>query len=72
MFIAQINLERLYRNDLRRMSYRPIPRYPAVQRDFSFVFPDGVTFDRMRNAIEALHLESLRSFQPIEVERIAA
>jgi phenylalanyl-tRNA synthetase beta chain len=69
VFIAQINLERLYRNDLRRRSYRPIPRYPAVQRDFSFIFSDNVTLDRIRNAVEGLRLDDLRSFGPAEIFR---
>ena len=31
--------------------FEPISRYPAVERDFSFVFDDAVTFERVREAV---------------------
>jgi phenylalanyl-tRNA synthetase beta chain len=69
VFTAELNLEQLYRNDLRQMKYRPIPRYPAVERDFSFVFADEVIFEKIRSAVESLRIEMLRSFQPVEIFR---
>src|SRR5205823_4015330 len=67
VYLAEINLERLYRQDLRRMRYQPIPRYPAVERDFSFLFADEVTFERIRSAVGALRISTLRSFEPVEI-----
>ena len=43
VFIAELYLDRLYPQGLRVVRYQPLPRYPAVERDFSFVFDDGVT-----------------------------
>ena len=45
VFIAELYLDRLYPQGLRVVRYQPLPRYPAVERDFSFVFDDGVTFE---------------------------
>src|SRR6266496_1167145 len=36
--IAEIYIDHLYRHDLRHVRYQALPRYPAVERDFSFVF----------------------------------
>ena len=41
VFIAEIYLDRLYQHDLRQVRYEALPRFPAVERDFSFVFDDA-------------------------------
>jgi len=42
----------------------PLPRYPAVERDFSLILADGVTFAQVEQAIRALQIP--------EIERIEA
>jgi phenylalanyl-tRNA synthetase beta chain len=69
VFIAELYLDRLYLQGLRLVRYQPLARYPAVERDFSFVFDDGVTFERMQKAVVALGLVQLRSFVPVEIFR---
>ena len=69
VFIAELYLDRLYKHDLRKIQYEPLPRYPAVERDFSCIFPDSVTFDNIRQAIFAMRLADLRNLSPIEVFR---
>ncbi len=69
VFVGEIFLDRLYQHDLRRIQYEPLPRYPGVQRDFSFVFDDSVTYERIQTAITALSLGELRRFEPVEIFR---
>ncbi len=69
VFLAEIYLDRLYRHGLRRPAYRRLSHFPAVDRDFSFIFDDTVTFDRIRNAVEALRIAELQSFVPVEIFR---
>jgi phenylalanyl-tRNA synthetase beta chain len=69
VFVAEVLLERLYQRGLRQPRYHPIPRYPAVERDFSFVFPDNVVFGSVREAVYALRLPALVSFQAAEIFR---
>jgi phenylalanyl-tRNA synthetase beta chain len=69
VFIAELYLDRLYRHKLRKIQYEPLPRYPAVQRDFSFIFPDSVLFENIRSAVEGLGIRELRSFVPVEIFR---
>ncbi len=69
VYVAEIYLERLYERELRDPRYTQIPRYPAVDRDFSFIFDNAVTFDKIRNAVDALHLADLGAFFPVEIFR---
>jgi phenylalanyl-tRNA synthetase beta chain len=67
VYLAEIYLDRLYRHDLRQVRYHPISRYPAVDRDFSFLFENAITFERIRTMVEALRIAELRSFWPVEI-----
>ncbi|MGA9814261.1 MAG: phenylalanine--tRNA ligase subunit beta [Terriglobales bacterium] len=69
VFVAELYLDRLYTQGLRVVRYQPLPRYPAVERDFSFVFDDGVTFEKIQQAVLGLGLDQLRTFVPIEIFR---
>jgi len=69
VFIAEIYLDRLYQHDLRAARYEALPRFPAVERDFSFVFKDEVKFEDIRCGINALAIAELRSFAPVEIFR---
>jgi phenylalanyl-tRNA synthetase beta chain len=69
VFVAEIFADRLYSRPLRTPLYRPLPKFPAVERDFSFVFPDEITFSKVKTAIHAIHLKELRSFAPVEIFR---
>lgn len=69
VFVAEIYLDRLYQHDLPQMRYEPLPRFPAVERDFSFVFDDGVEFEKIHQSVTGLGIAELRSFVPVEVFR---
>jgi phenylalanyl-tRNA synthetase beta chain len=69
VFVAEIYLDRLYQHDLEAVRYESLPRFPAVERDFSFVFDDTVAFDKIRQAVDDLKIEELRSFAPVEIYR---
>jgi phenylalanyl-tRNA synthetase beta chain len=69
VFVAELYLDRLYQHGLREVRYEALPRYPAVERDFSFVFADAVEFETIHQAVTALRLGELRSFAPVEIFR---
>jgi len=69
VFLAEIDLERLYALGLRTLKFTPLGKYPAVERDFSFVFSDEVEFESIRQAVIGLGLDVLRSFTPVEIFR---
>jgi phenylalanyl-tRNA synthetase beta chain len=69
VFLAEIDLERLHEIGLRTVRFAALGKYPAVERDFSFVFDDEVEFAEMRRAVMALRLRELRDFEPVEIFR---
>ena len=69
VFLAEVMLERLYRYPLREPKYQRFSKFPAVGRDFSFFFDDGVTFDHIKSAAEELGIREMQSFYPAEVYR---
>ena len=69
VFVAEFFLGPLYEHELREPRYQPLPKYPAVERDFSFVFGDDVVFEQIEEAVNKLRLSELRSFAPAEIFR---
>ena len=69
VFLAEFDLEQLYKSGLRTVKFAPLGKYPAVERDFSFVFADPVSFEDMRKTIAALNMAELREFLPVEIFR---
>ena len=69
VFLAEIDLEQLHAHGLRMVKFAPLPKYPAVERDFSFVFSDDVEFETMRRAVMGQRLKALREFSPVEIFR---
>jgi phenylalanyl-tRNA synthetase beta chain len=69
VYLAQIDLAALYDLPLRKITAHDLSRYQAVERDFSFVFPDAVQWHTIAAAIEALAIPELQSLKPVEVWR---
>ncbi|MBZ5567306.1 MAG: phenylalanine--tRNA ligase subunit beta [Acidobacteriia bacterium] len=69
VYLAELDCERLYRHDPRQIRYQAIPRFPAVDRDFSFIFDETVTFESIRNVIAALRISELAALVPVEIFR---
>jgi phenylalanyl-tRNA synthetase beta chain len=69
VFVAEFDLDQLYRLGLRPVHFMPLGKYPAVERDFSFIFADTVSFNEINNAVAALDVAELRGFRPVEIFR---
>lgn len=51
------------------LRYRPLPRFPAVERDFSLVLDDGRTFAEVEAAIRALALPDVVAIEAADFFR---
>jgi phenylalanyl-tRNA synthetase beta chain len=69
VFLAEFDLERLYKAGLRTVRFTPLAKYPAVERDFSFVFDDALSFEQMRKTVEGAGIGELQEFFPVEIFR---
>jgi phenylalanyl-tRNA synthetase beta chain len=71
IFLAQLDLAKLYELPLKKVTAHDLSRFQAVERDFSFVFPDAVQWHTIASAIHALAIPELQSLKPVEVWRNA-
>jgi phenylalanyl-tRNA synthetase beta chain len=72
IFLAEALLDPFYAaSDAARaaLRYKPISKYPAVERDFSLVLRDGVTFGQIDSAIRALGIAEAISVEAIDLFR---
>ena len=71
VYLAELDLEALYRLPLRRATAHEISRFQAVERDFSFTFADAVQWHTIADAIGALAIPELTRLIPVEIFRDA-
>lgn len=69
LYVAELLLDPLYKHELRRPQYGPLSRFPAVERDFSFIFPEQLEYAQIHAALSALHLPELQKFAPADLLR---
>jgi phenylalanyl-tRNA synthetase beta chain len=69
VYIAEFFLDKIYRHELYEPRYTPASRFPAVERDFSFVFDDAVVYQQIEQAIGNLKIAELRKVEPMELFR---
>jgi phenylalanyl-tRNA synthetase beta chain len=72
IFLAELSLDPLYAAygaERARRHYRPISRFPAVERDFSLLLPDGTAFGRLADAIRALGIAEIARVQAVDLFR---
>ena len=69
VYLAEVNLDLLYRSSLRSPKVQPISRFPAVERDFSVVLAEGTRFEAVREAVVSLGIAELVAVEPVEIFR---
>jgi phenylalanyl-tRNA synthetase beta chain len=69
VFLAEFDLEQLYKAGLRTIRFTPLAKYPVVERDFSFVFDDTLSFQQMHKVVQETDIRELREFLPVEIFR---
>jgi phenylalanyl-tRNA synthetase beta chain len=72
VYLAELKLEPLLlgiESARAALRFVPWPRYPAVERDFSLVLADGVTFAQVEQTIRALEIAELQTIEPADLFR---
>ena len=69
VWLAQLDLATLYALPLRKVTAHDLSRFQAVERDFSFVFPDATQWHTIAAVLHALTIPELQRLAPIEVWR---
>ena len=72
IFLAELGLDPLYaaiealKNSRR---YQPLPRFPAVERDFSLLLADGITFAQISESIRSLGIPEIGAIEAVDLFR---
>jgi phenylalanyl-tRNA synthetase beta chain len=72
IFLAELQLPPLYaeiRATKESRKYEPVPRFPAVERDFSLLLSDGTHFADVAGAIRSLNIREIASLEAIDLYR---
>jgi phenylalanyl-tRNA synthetase beta chain len=67
--LAQLDLAKLYELPLKKVIAHDLSRFQAVERDFSFTFPDTMQWQTIAAAIHALAIPELQRLAPTEIFR---
>jgi phenylalanyl-tRNA synthetase beta chain len=71
-YVAELRLEPLLKGiEAARAAtrFKSLPRFPAVERDFSLVLADGVTFAQVADTIRALGIPEIQSIDAADLFR---
>jgi len=72
VYFAELELEPLcggYKSARAALRYKPLSRFPAVERDFSLVLADGTTFAGIEEAIRAVGIAEVSSIDAVDLFR---
>jgi phenylalanyl-tRNA synthetase beta chain len=72
VFLAELELDPIcvaYRAAKEARRYEPLPRFPAVERDFSLLLPDGTHFSDVVKAIRSLNISEISNIEAADLFR---
>src|SRR5579862_1608844 len=72
VFVCEVQLEPLLMGieaTRAKVKFKSIPRYPAIERDFSLILPDGVIFAQVTGTIRALQIAEVESIEAADLLR---
>jgi phenylalanyl-tRNA synthetase beta chain len=72
IFLAEIELDPFYaqiRAAKEARRYEPLPRFPAVERDFSLLLADGTPFSEVAGAIRVLNIAEISAIEAADLFR---
>jgi phenylalanyl-tRNA synthetase beta chain len=66
VYAAELSLDLLFGKQPRAFEYVPLPRYPSVVRDLSFLVGRDVPYQAVKQAVDKLGLPQLEAFEIID------
>lgn len=67
IYAAEIDLDLLFSKQPKAFVYDPVPRFPAVSRDLSFLVSQNISYKEIRRSIEKLSLPFLEDFHLVDL-----
>jgi phenylalanyl-tRNA synthetase beta chain len=72
VYLAELRIEPLLEAIAKRsaaLRYEPLPRFPAVERDFSLVLAEVTTFAKIEEVVRGLGIPELRRIEAVDLFR---
>jgi phenylalanyl-tRNA synthetase beta chain len=72
VFVGELKLEPLltgFESTAAALRFKPLPRFPAVERDFSLILADGVQFAQVAETIQSLQIAELQNIEALDLFR---
>jgi phenylalanyl-tRNA synthetase beta chain len=69
VYVGEIYLDRLFKQNLRQPVVRELSRFQAVRRDFSFLLAESTAYAQLADTLAALSLPELQRFELVEILR---
>lgn len=66
VFAAELNMDALLAKQPKSFQYTPVPRFPSVDRDMSFLVKRETTYEAVKDEIERMSLPYLESFELVD------
>lgn len=67
VYVAELDLQAILAEEPSTVLYKPLPRYPSIVRDVSFVVDRSVTFDQIRTSISGQGRELCRRVEFVDI-----
>jgi len=67
VFVAELELERLFALPVDDVRYRALPRFPAASRDVSALVPDSVMWGDIEKAVRGLGIQEIVSVRVFDM-----
>jgi len=71
VWLAEVDLDILLNAALRQHRFKPVSKFPPVERDFSLVVPESTAYGRLEETLRGLGIEEIQSIMPVERRRSA-
>ncbi len=69
VWLAEVDLGLLLDFPLKQRAFRVYSKFPAVERDFSLMVPERITYSRVEQALRGLECEEIQTFRPVDLFR---
>ena len=69
VYLAELDLENLFAVSDRKKTYHPLPKFPAVTRDFSFVCDEKMTVGEIEDAMRASGVSLIETISFFDIYR---
>ncbi len=66
VWLAEMDLDLLLNVPLRQRSFKPISKFPPVERDFSLIVPGSTAYGRLEEAVQGLGIEEIQTLMLVE------